>query len=271
MKLHCPLCGEAVPYDLSRAGQSVQCSYCEKPLKMPPFEELPEELQEELRQVAAKEEEKQKRRYRRKQERLLKTLEKEEQRKQRQQERQAEPAAAPIESRSSSKPLGIVLAAIYSAMGAWQFFNAYNTTSSVGGSLGGTGELLEGLQSESLKELLGGAGELLEGLGGGAAGGAAGGDGFSAVLFGLLAILFLVSALLLAAICYGLFTLQTWSYRLTFIAYGLTGAVAFLAILAGNSRQSVIQHLPNLIAAVLIIFYFSQPRVKAVFRREPGS
>jgi uncharacterized Zn-finger protein len=264
MKLNCPYCGEKIPYDGSLAGQSIACPYCEKLLKMPAFDELPPEQQDELRQTAAKADEKQKRKYRRRQDRFLKDLEKDEKHQQDQEASTSRPTSeaqiqgAPAAPRVSTKPLGVVLAAIYSAIGAWQYLSAYQASSSLGGSSG----VLEALGGKGLGELLGTSGGLLEGL----EAQPASSGGLSAVLFALLAMASLLSALLLAAICYGLLTLQKWSYRLTFIAYGMTGAVALLAIVADNSRQNVVLQLPNMIAAVVIIVYFSQPRVKALFR-----
>lgn len=81
MKLNCPYCGETFPYDLSLAGRSVACSYCENVIKMPLAEELPEELREELRREESKRQEKQKRTYQRKQDRFLKEIEREEKQK----------------------------------------------------------------------------------------------------------------------------------------------------------------------------------------------
>jgi uncharacterized membrane protein YdbT with pleckstrin-like domain len=90
MKLNCPYCGETFSYDLSLAGRSVACSYCENVIKMPLVEELPAELQEELRREETKKQEKQKRTYRRKQDRVLKEMEKEEKAKVREEERRKE-------------------------------------------------------------------------------------------------------------------------------------------------------------------------------------
>jgi uncharacterized membrane protein YdbT with pleckstrin-like domain len=90
MKLNCPYCGETFPYDLSLAGRSVACSYCENVIKMPLAEELPSKLQEELRREQTKKQEKQKRTYQRKQDRFLKEIEKEEKQKLEQETRNKE-------------------------------------------------------------------------------------------------------------------------------------------------------------------------------------
>jgi hypothetical protein len=291
MKLNCPYCGETVPYDISLAGQSIQCSYCDKPLKMPSFNELPEELREDLRQQAARYEEKQKRKYRRKQEDFLKGLEKEERRKQKDEERQQkeeeqrqrEDAARQEQHtidravpalRSSAKPLGVVLVAIYSAVGAWQLLQSQGAATSM---VGDTSEITDGLTQGLgglMSELLGSAGGLPSGGLGGDAGDTTGGGsgglgGLIDVLLALLSMASLVSVLLLAAICYGLLTAQEWSYRLTFIAYIILGVHGLTMLAVLRSQAGTVQHLPHLVAAVLVIVYFRQPHVKALFRRPP--
>ena len=87
------------------------------------------------------------------------------------------------------------------------------------------------------------------------------------MMLGFLAILILVVAILQATVSYGLFTLQKWSYILTLIVYGIAGAVGLLGILAASSRQNTVQQVPNIVAAVVVILYFSQPRVKAYFEK----
>jgi len=87
MNLTCPYCGETIPYDPSRAGQPVPCSYCEQAIQMPTVEELPDDLREALRREEAKRHERRKRSYRRKQDRFLKEMEKEEQQKRREEAR----------------------------------------------------------------------------------------------------------------------------------------------------------------------------------------
>ena len=94
MKLNCPYCGETIPYDLSLAGGSVECSYCEHAVRMPLVEELPEELREELRREELKRHEGQKRVYRRKQERFLKEMDQEEKEQRKQEVRQKQQALA---------------------------------------------------------------------------------------------------------------------------------------------------------------------------------
>ncbi len=268
MKLNCPYCGETIPYEASLAGQSVGCPYCEKVLKMPPFEELPQEVQDELRQKAAKIDKKQKRRYLRKQKAFLKDLEKEEERKQKQealqtqQQSQAKIDASAAGSRSTERPLGLVLTAIYSALAAWLYFQAYCTSTSLGGAMDATGDLLKEIGSKAA-DLLGDSSGLLESFGGDAAGPGV----VPTVLLALVTLLSLAAALLLAAICYGLLTLQKWSYRLTFIAYAMAGVTGLLAILADSSRQNVVRQLPNIVAALLVIMYFRQPRIQALFGR----
>lgn len=104
MKLTCPYCGDAIPYDRSLAGQDVLCSYCEKIIKMPLVKDLPPEMQRELRQEQVKQQEQEKRKYLRKQDRFLKELTKEEQRqleleeqqKQRELEEQIESVQQPV-------------------------------------------------------------------------------------------------------------------------------------------------------------------------------
>ncbi len=92
MNLNCPYCGESIPYDLSLAGGSVACSYCEHAVRMPLVEELPDELREELRREELKRHEGQKRQYRRKQERFLKEMDREEHQKRKQEARQKQQA-----------------------------------------------------------------------------------------------------------------------------------------------------------------------------------
>jgi hypothetical protein len=266
MKLNCPYCGETIPYDAGLAGQPVSCAYCEKTLKMPSVDELPPGLREEWLRTTAKAEEKQKKKYRRKQEAFLKGLEKEERRKLSQevspteQASDARGATPPALPRSGAKPLGIVLVALYAAIAAWRSLSASQAVDSLGGALGGSStELLKGLGESPLGGLLGGSGGLLEG-------GGTGGGGVVPVLVELISTVSLLSALLLAALCYGLLTFQRWSYRLTFLAYGMAGVVALALILVDNSRHNIIQQLPDVVAAIAVIVYFSQPRIKAMYR-----
>lgn len=50
MKLSCPYCSEKLPYDHRLAGKSVNCSYCKKPVGIPPVQQLPADLQQEYRE-----------------------------------------------------------------------------------------------------------------------------------------------------------------------------------------------------------------------------
>jgi ABC-type multidrug transport system fused ATPase/permease subunit len=60
MKIPCPFCTEKIAYDPALAGKTIQCSYCQRPLLIPPLAKLPREYQEEFRaeqeRLAAKQE-----------------------------------------------------------------------------------------------------------------------------------------------------------------------------------------------------------------------
>jgi superfamily II DNA/RNA helicase len=49
MKIPCPICTEKIVYDPALAGKTIQCSYCQRPLLIPPLVQLPREYQEEFR------------------------------------------------------------------------------------------------------------------------------------------------------------------------------------------------------------------------------
>ncbi|NQT14778.1 MAG: hypothetical protein HQ582_18635 [Planctomycetes bacterium] len=113
MKLNCPYCGETFSYEISLAGRSVACSYCENVIKMPLVEELPAEAREELQREESKKQEKQKRTYQRKQDRFLKEIEKEEKLKLQQEERTKEQQKKEEQERkieSAQKPVAEELA-----------------------------------------------------------------------------------------------------------------------------------------------------------------
>ena len=58
MKLECPYCSESIPYRPDLAGQNIDCSWCQKSIKMPTVEELSaedrEQFDREQKKAAAK-------------------------------------------------------------------------------------------------------------------------------------------------------------------------------------------------------------------------
>ncbi len=50
MKLPCPYCQESIEYDIRLVGQTISCSYCKRPVSMPPLSRLAPEYQEEYQE-----------------------------------------------------------------------------------------------------------------------------------------------------------------------------------------------------------------------------
>ncbi len=95
MKLDCPYCGERFPYRSDLAGQSIECSWCKKPIKMPTVEELSAEDREEFDREQEK--------ARKREEKAQRKQEAKEQREQRWAQRRQEREQAEVERRERAE------------------------------------------------------------------------------------------------------------------------------------------------------------------------
>jgi hypothetical protein len=224
---------------------------------------LPQELQSELQRSVHAFQEKERLNYQRKQDDLLRNLQKEEERQQQRQALQKRQESEKWIERPIARwifgqmPLGLLLTLICSV---WLLCHAFSFYGSHKLKSTGLSAQLEGLMGPLVGELT------RAGFGQHASGGKE--DDLKHSLF---AMLYLVLCLLTTAVFFGVLTLQSWFHWLTPIVFGIAAAAGVLEIANDGSRENVMRQLPMILAAMLIIFYVSQPRVKAVFRREPGS
>jgi hypothetical protein len=138
----------------------------------------------------------------------------------------------------NTKPFAIVLTAVYFAFGAVLNFLGYLFLSLASGIGEGLTEALGPRSHSGMPSL---------------------------VPLALFAILCFIVAILQATACYGLFTLQTWSYPLTRVVAGLGVAVGLFGILASPSRANVILQAASIACSVTVLLYFAQPHVRALF------
>lgn len=111
------------------------------------------------------------------------------------------------------------------------------------------------------------AGNLLQGMSGGGAG--------PAPLQNLGAILpayFLITGLITAALCWGLWKLKNWARIICLVLIGVSvvgGAVGVSMAWSHATAAGTISALVRLLIAILIFVYLCSARVRAAFRPEP--
>lgn len=103
--------------------------------------------------------------------------------------------------------------------------------------------------------------------------GMSGGNGFgvtpAASLGGILAVYFVISGLITAALSWGLWTLKNWAriVCLVLIAISVLGGVVQVSMSFSHaSVVGTVFGIARLIVAILIIIYLNSPRVRSAFR-----
>lgn len=130
-----------------------------------------------------------------------------------------------------SRPLGIVLVALYSAFGALL-------------------SLLVGIL---------------------AMGGAAVVSRVAAGWMGLLGVALMALAVLYAAVAYGLWARQSWAPQLTLGAYWLTAGLGVIALFIDGTLGNIVLQIVGIVISLAVIRYIRKPEIAALFAPSGGS